>query len=126
MTTRGIRGANNVSEDTPNAILAATRELLLAIVDANPSLYPEDIASIFFTTTHDLCSTHPALAARQLGWVDVPLLCAQEIPVPDSLPRIIRVLLHWNTDDPQREVRHVYLHEASQLRPDVAVASVGS
>lgn len=119
MSIRGVRGAIDVSENTREAILDATRQLLLAIQVANPGLEPDDIASIFFTVTPDLNAAHPALAARQLGWVWTPLLCAQEIPVPDSLPRCIRVLIHWNTDLPQRAVQHVYLGEAVRLRPDL-------
>ena len=120
MPIRGIRGANGVAENTPAAILAATRELLLAIVEANPGLRPEDVASIFFTLTPDLNATYPAYAARQLGWVDVPLLGAQEVAVPDATPRIVRVLVHWNTDRPQQAIRHVYLGRAARLRPDLA------
>jgi chorismate mutase len=119
MSMRGIRGAITVKADTSNEILAATRELLQAVLQANPELKPQDICSIFFTMTPDLHAVHPALAARQMGWVEVPLLCAQEIPVPDSVPRCIRVLVHWNTDKPQNEVCHVYLGEASVLRPDL-------
>ncbi len=120
MTTRGIRGAITVSEDSAEAILEATRELLLAILEANKGLQPRDITSIFFTATTDLVATHPALGARELGWVHVPLLCAQEIPVPDSLPRVIRVLIHWNTERPQDKIHHVYLREAVVLRPDLS------
>lgn len=121
MTTRGIRGAVAVNEDTPSAILSATRELLQSISEANPDLTAEDIASLFFTVTPDLNSTYPALAARQLGWVEVPLLCSREIPVPDSMPRVIRVLVHWNTPKPQSEIRHIYLGEAANLRPDLNI-----
>ncbi|GAB4529496.1 MAG: chorismate mutase [Anaerolineales bacterium] len=120
MSIRGIRGAITAAENSASAILEATRSLLTAIQRANPSLEPEDITSIFFTMTTDLNATYPALAARQMGWVQVPLLCAQEIPVPDSLPRCIRVLVHWNTDLPQSTIRHVYLGEAARLRPDLA------
>lgn len=119
MSMRGIRGAITVKADTSNEILAATRELLQAVLQANPELKPQDICSIFFTMTPDLHTVHPALAARQMGWVEVPLLCAQEIPVPESVPRCIRVLVHWNTDKPQSEVCHAYLGEASVLRPDL-------
>ncbi len=120
MTTRGIRGAITVSEDSAEAILEATRELLLAILETNKGMHPRDITSIFFTATTDLVATHPALGARELGWVHVPLLCAQEIPVPDSLPRVIRVLIHWNTERPQDKIHHVYLREAVVLRPDLS------
>lgn len=119
MTVRGIRGATVVVYDEPEAVLSATRELLSAILKANPTLNPDDLASAVFTVTGDLCSAYPARAARQLGWDDVPLMCALEIPVPGSLPRCIRVLLHWNTDLPQSSVRHVYLGAASSLRPDL-------
>lgn len=98
----------------------ATRELLLAILEANPTMLPEDIASIFFTTTEDLQSAYPAQAARGLGWEEVPLMCSREIPVPGSLARCIRVMILWNTPKAQQEIEHVYLHEAVQLRPDLA------
>ena len=120
MSIRGIRGATTIDENTPEAILAGTRELLLALLQANPTLKPEDIASVLFTMTEDLNAVHPALAARQLGWVDVPLMCAREIAVPGSVQRCVRVLIHWNTDMPQNAVRHVYLREAVTLRPEYA------
>lgn len=119
MAIRGIRGAITVDMDAPEHILAATRELLDAILNANPTLRCEDIASVLFTVTDDLNSAYPALAARQMGWDLVPMMCAREIPVPGGLPRCIRVLLHWNTDLPQDAVHHVYLREAMVLRPDL-------
>jgi chorismate mutase len=119
MSIRGIRGATVARENEPEAILSATRELLSAIIEANPGLLPADVASAFFTVTDDLTAVHPALGARQLGWTEVPLMCAREIPVPGSLARCIRVLVHWNTDVPQSEIRHVYLGEAAILRPDL-------
>jgi chorismate mutase len=119
MPVRGIRGAIDVTDDQPEAILSATRELLEKISLANPTLQPVDLASILFTVTDDLISTYPAQAARQMGWTQVPLMCACEIPVPESLPRCLRVLLHWNTDLPQKEIHHVYLHGAAALRPDL-------
>jgi chorismate mutase len=122
MTIRGIRGATTVSADQPDLILQATRELLEAILDENPGMRPEDVASAIFTVTDDLASTFPAQAARQMGWELVPMLCAREIPVPDSLPRVIRVLVHWNTELPQSEIKHVYLREAVKLRPDLVAA----
>ncbi len=119
MTMRGIRGATSVNSDEPELVLSATRELLGALLEANPGLQPADIASAIFTVTDDLSSTYPAQAARQLGWEAVPWLCAREIPVPGSLPLCIRVLLHWNTDLPQPAIHHVYLGEAATLRQDL-------
>lgn len=112
---RGIRGATFVSEDTPEAILSATRELLAAITEAN-GVATEDIASAFFTTTPDLRSAFPARAARELGWVDVPLLGATEMDKPTGPPRCIRVLLHWNTPRRQNEIVHVYLRGSDIMR----------
>ncbi len=122
MPTRGIRGAITVETDQPELILAATRELLEAILAANPGMCPGDIASAFFTVTEDLRSTFPAQAARQMGWSQVPMMCAREIPVPGSLPRVIRVLVHWNTERAQDEIIHVYLRQAVKLRPDLVAA----
>jgi chorismate mutase len=120
MPVRGVRGANQVEADTAEAISKATRDLLLAVSSANPSLDPQDLASVFFTVTDDLHADYPALAARDLpGWQMVPLLCSREISVPGAIPRILRVLLHWNTGLSQVEVVHVYLGAASALRPDL-------
>jgi chorismate mutase len=107
-----------VESNAAAAILGATRELLTRIVEAN-AVSPEDIASALFTVTHDLTAAFPAQAARELGWQHVALLDAQEIPVPGSLPRCVRVLIHWNSDKPQAAIRHVYLHGAASLRPDL-------
>src|ERR1700726_5036618 len=112
---RGVRGATFIDEDTPEAILAGTRELLAAIAEAN-GIAPEDVASAFFTTTADLRSAFPARAARELGWVDVPLLGATEMDEPGAPPRCIRVLLHWNTAQRQSEVVHVYLRGSDAMR----------
>lgn len=122
MATRGIRGATTAAADEPEAILRATRELLQEIVNENDGLKVEDIGSALFTLTRDLCSAYPAQAARQMGWAAVPMMCAQEISVPGALPKVIRVLVQWNTDTPQSEIRHVYLHEAAKLRPDLRPA----
>ena len=119
MSIRGIRGATVVECDEPTAIWVATRELLMAIQSANPSLKTIDLASVWFSATPDLKSAYPAAAARQMGWSDVPLMCVQEMDVPGSLVRCIRVLLHWNTELPQEAVRHVFLKEAATLRPDL-------
>lgn len=122
MAIRGVRGATAVPADEAQAIFNATQELLKEIMDQNDGMRIEDVASAFFTMTEDLSSAYPARAARQMGWEEVPMMCAREIPVPDGLPRIIRVLIHWNTELPQSSVRHVYLHDAAQLRPDLAPA----
>lgn len=123
MAIRGVRGATTTEEDEPGAILLATRELLEQMMKENAEMRTEDIASAFFTLTEGLTSTYPALAARQIGWGSVPMICSREIPVPDSLPRVVRVLIHWNTDVPQSEVRHVYLRDAVALRPDLGPAT---
>lgn len=122
MPVRGIRGAIQAEENSAGAILKATRELLSAILEANPTLQVEEIASAVFTVTSDLDAAYPAKAARELGWEQVPLMCAQEIPVPGTLSRCIRVLLHWNSELPQSAVRHVYSGAAANLRPDLAQA----
>lgn len=119
MPVRGIRGATVAEANQPETIHKATQDLLLAILNANPELHPDDIASAFFTVTDDLNAAYPARSARDLGWNQVPLMCAREIPVPGSLPQCIRVLLHWNTDLPASAVRHVYLGAAATLRPDL-------
>ena len=119
MSIRGIRGATTVAQDTSVAILDGTRELLEEILLENPSLKITDLASAFFTVTDDLSAAYPAKAAREMGWHQVPLMCAREIPVPDGIQHCIRVLLHWNTTLSQREVKHVYLHAAARLRPDL-------
>lgn len=112
---RGVRGATFVPEDSAEAILSATRELLAAIVSAN-GIATEDIASAFFTTTPDLRSAFPARAARELGWSDVPLLGASEMDKAGAPPRVIRVLLHWNTSRRQDEIVHVYLRGSDSMR----------
>lgn len=122
MAIRGIRGATTVTADQPDLILQATRELLEEILEANEGMRPEDVASALFTVTDDLVSTFPAQAARQMGWGLVPMMCAREIPVPGSLPRVIRVLVHWNTELQQNQITHVYLRDAVKLRPDLIAA----
>lgn len=115
---RGIRGAISVEANTPEAILAATRELLLALQRAN-GFEVDDLAAVFFTATPDLDAQFPAMAARQLGWTRVPLLCSVEMAVPTGVERVIRVLALWNTDRRPEEIVHVYLREAARLRPDL-------
>ena len=115
---RGIRGATTVSADTPSAIAEATREMLMELLARN-QIDVSDIAAATFSTTTDVCAAFPATTARALGWTLVPMLCHHEIPVPDSLPRCIRVLVLWNTEKAQDEIQHVYLREAKKLRPDL-------
>ncbi|MEM6779809.1 MAG: chorismate mutase [Planctomycetota bacterium] len=97
----------------------ATTQLLALMIRRN-DIKTGDLASAIFTVTKDLTSEFPALAARQLGWLEVPLLCGYEVSVPRSLPRCIRVLLHWNTDKEQSEIQHVYIRDAIALRPDLS------
>ncbi len=117
--SHAIRGAISIDEDTPDQIAAATRELLGQIVARN-HLEMDEIVSVFFTLTTDLTTAFPALAARKMGWVDVPLLCATEIPVPGSMPRCLRTLLQVELRAPRPLDTHIYLREAVALRPDVA------
>ena len=124
MPVRGIRGATTVHEDQPEAIIAATQELLQAIMAANPNLQAEDLASTIFTVTEDLSAAFPARAAHDMGWDRVPFMCAREIPVPGSLPRCIRILIHWNTNLSQTQIEHVYLKDAASLRPDLVASSL--
>ena len=116
---RGVRGATTVGQNSREEILAATRELLALMIRRN-EIEPEDVASAIFSTTQDLDAEFPALAARQLGWLEVPLLCGNEMAAADGLPRCIRVMLHWNTDKLQSEIHHVYVREAVRLRPDLS------
>ncbi len=118
MPCRGIRGAICVDINDAGAIIAATRELLERIVAAN-HVDPDDVAAVIFTATPDLDTAYPARAARDMGWVSVPLICMQEMAVTGGLPRCIRVLVLWNTARPADQIRHVYLGEARNLRPDL-------
>ena len=112
-----VRGAVQVVANRADDIREATARLLLALLAAN-RLAVSDIVSAIFTATPDLDADFPAHAARRLGWTDVPLLGAGEVPVPGGLPRCIRVLLHFYTTQPQRGLKHMYLREAAKLRPD--------
>jgi chorismate mutase len=119
MACRGVRGATTVENDNREEILAATRQLLALMIRIN-GIEAADLASAIFTTTVDLKAEFPALAARQLGWLDTALLCTHELDVPGSLRKCIRVLLHWNTDKPASEIQHIYIREAVRLRPDLS------
>jgi chorismate mutase len=112
-----LRGATSVESNRADAILAATGELMRELMDRN-ELEPEAMVSCIFTVTDDLDAEFPAVAARQLGLHSVPLLCAREVPVPGSLPRVIRVLMHYYAPEDHRP-RHAYLGEARSLRADL-------
>lgn len=115
LACRGIRGATTARDNTKEAILEATRELLERLVKAN-KLERESMAAAIFTTTRDLNAEFPAVAARQMGWVDVALMCGHEMDVPDALPGCIRVLLLVNTERQNHEIVNVYLRDAVTLR----------
>jgi chorismate mutase len=118
MTLRGVRGATTVEANTHDDILTATRQMLALMIRLN-DIQSQDVGSAIFTVTRDLNAEFPALAARQLGWLDVPLLCSYEIDVPGSLKKCVRVLVNWNTKKSQQEITHVYTKEAVRLRPDL-------
>ena len=115
-----LRGASSVDRNDADAILGSTSWLMREIMKRN-QIGPADVVSCIFTLTADLDAEFPAVAARQLGFDKVPLLCAQEVEVPGSLPRVIRVLIHYYADD-AHEARHVYLGEARALRTDLESA----
>ena len=117
-TIRALRGATSVEQDDPVLIREAVQELLETLLEDN-DLTPLEIVSAVFTATPDLISEFPAHAARLYGWDDVPLLCAQELPVPGSLPRCVRVLLHVETSRARSEMKHAYLRDAVLLRRDL-------
>lgn len=122
MPVRGIRGAITVTENCQREILSATRELLGEIIARNHLTDFSEVVSAIFTTTPDLNASFPAEAARELGMSQVPLLCASEIAVPSGMPRVIRVLLHVNTDKTQADMVHIYLRDAKRLRSDITGA----
>jgi chorismate mutase len=121
---RAVRGATTVERDDGALVVSATRELLAALIERN-SIEDDQVISAIFTVTPDITSEFPARAARELGWVDVPLLCAMEIPTARGLTRCIRVLLHIETELPRSELRHVYLRNAKALRPDLSDETTG-
>ncbi len=114
---RGVRGATTADANTSEAILRATRELLALMIRVN-GIEPDDVAGVWFTTTPDLNAEFPALAARQLNWMNVALMCGHEMDVPGALARCVRILIHWNTRKMAEEIEHVYIRGAETLRPD--------
>ncbi|GAA4371334.1 chorismate mutase [Actinomadura sp. NPDC048032] len=119
MTVRAVRGATQIDADDRDQILEATTELVSEVMARN-GLTTDDVISVIFTVTPDLTAEFPALAARKLGFHEVPLLCATEIGVPGALPRVIRLMAHIATDRPRSDVQHVYLRGATALRLDIA------
>ena len=117
MWCRGIRGATTVSENTRDAIVAASKELLQEMVEAN-DVKVDDVTCVFFTATTDLDAAFPAAAARELGWYQTALLCAQELDVPDSMPLCLRILMLFNTQKSIGEIVHVYIRGTEGLREE--------
>lgn len=124
MAIRGIRGATTVKANAKKEILSATEELLKEIVSKN-SIKPEDVASIIFSASKDLNAEFPAVAARNLGWIYTPLICTNEIAVPGSLRKCVRVLFHVNSTKKQKDMKNVYLNGALKLRPDLGSKEKG-
>ena len=122
MLVRGVRGAITVDENSAEAILSATEEMLVWLIEAN-GIKEEDVASVLFTSTPDINAAFPAKAARNMGWRHVALMGFQEIDVPEGLKMCVRVLIHWNTDKGNHEIKHAFLRGAMALRPDLVKKS---
>ncbi|NLY43845.1 MAG: chorismate mutase [Clostridiaceae bacterium] len=118
MVVRAIRGAITADQNSREEIIAKTKQLLKDMIELN-EVDVSNVISIFFTCTKDLDAVFPAVAARELGLTNIPLMCANEMDVPGSLPKCIRILLSFNTDKSLDEIKHVYLGEAKKLRPDL-------
>ena len=119
MAVRAIRGAVQVSGNDRDDILACTTELVTEVMSRN-ELSTDDVISVIFTATPDLNAEFPALAARKLGFQEVPLLCAAEIDMPGAMPRVVRLMMHIETTKARAAVQHVYLRGAAALRLDIA------
>jgi chorismate mutase len=120
---RGVKGATTTEGTSVEDVLAATEQLLKVLVDEN-GIDQDDIAAVQFTTSPDLVAEFPAVAAREsLGWNDVPLMCGHEMARPGALTQCIRILILWNTDKAQNEIRHAYMNGAATLRPDLSTAN---
>lgn len=122
MFVRGVRGAITVEENSAEAILSATEEMLVWLIEAN-GIEEDDVASVLFTSTPDINAAFPAKAARNMGWRHVALMGFQEIDVPEGLKMCVRVLIHWNTDKNNHELKHAFLRGAMALRPDLVKKS---
>ena len=118
MAVRAVRGATQLDEDTREHMLDRVAEMVLDVMASN-DLEVDDFISVIFTATSDLVSEFPAYAARRLGFGDVPLICARELEIAGSMPRVVRMMAHVETDLSRREVTHVYLHGAANLRRDL-------
>ncbi|MCF6377784.1 chorismate mutase [Nocardioides KLBMP 9356] len=119
MAVRAVRGATQLEQDTREHMLDRVAELVTDVMEAN-DLDVDDFISIIFTATSDLVSEFPAYAARQLGFSDVPLVCARELEIEGSMPRVVRLMAHVETELPRADVTHVYLHGAANLRRDLS------
>jgi chorismate mutase len=119
MTVRAIRGAVQIEADERDAIIQGTAELVTQVMARN-QLSTDDVISVLFTATPDLTAEFPALAVRKIGFHDVPLICATEIAVPGAMPRVVRLMVHVQTDRPRSAIQHVYLRGAAALRLDIA------
>jgi chorismate mutase len=119
VAVRAIRGAIQVDANERAAVIEATTELVTAVMNRN-ELVPDDVISVLFTATPDLTAEFPALAARKIGFQEVPLICASEIGVPGAMPRVVRLLMHVETTRPRPAIQHVYLRGATALRLDIA------
>ncbi|PSL41973.1 chorismate mutase [Planomicrobium soli] len=116
---RGVRGAITVTKDHPDEILQETKKLVLEMIKAN-NIDPEEVASVIISTTPDVSSAFPAKAVRTLeNWTYVPVMCTHEMNVPGSLPLCIRVMMHVNTEQSQKDIQHIFMNEAVKLRPDL-------
>jgi len=115
---RALRGATTCEADTPEEIAAATQELILLMLERN-ELEHDDVISVLFTTSTDLTSTFPATTAREIGFGDVPLICASEIAVPGAMAHCIRIMMHVYTTRSREEIHHIYLRNAQSLRDDL-------
>ena len=120
---RGVKGAITTEGTTAEDVLNATEQLLKVLIEAN-GIDQDDVAAVQFTTSPDLVAEFPAVAARErFGWNDAPLMCGHEMARPGALAQCIRILIFWNTDKAQNEIRHAYLNDAARLRPDLSTAN---